>query len=183
MRESIGGLSLFQIVIVFLLLFTAIMCFTINHSRAFAVKDEVVSIIENNALQSGSITNATIDNVIERLGEVGYRTFGDCTAGGTDFDWVGYGGTSDTNALFCLKTVEVPEELREHARSQCGSKCDILSGPTDYPHMIYYNIKLFYRLDVPVLERFDFNVVSSTRVIYAQNVKVPGCKWGVGSGC
>ena len=41
MKESIGGTALFQITIVFLLLFTGVMCITINHSKAFAVKDEI----------------------------------------------------------------------------------------------------------------------------------------------
>ena len=46
MREAIGGTWLFQIVIVFILLFTGYMCLSINHSKAYNVKSEILEIIE-----------------------------------------------------------------------------------------------------------------------------------------
>ena len=45
MKEAIGGVSIFQLAVIFLLIFTAIMCLTINHSKAFGVKDEVINLI------------------------------------------------------------------------------------------------------------------------------------------
>ena len=58
MKEAIGGVSLFQIVILFLLLFTGVMCLTINHSKAFGVKDEIINIIETDVLASyGTVTS------------------------------------------------------------------------------------------------------------------------------
>ena len=47
MREAIGGTWLFQIVIVFILLFTGFMCLTINRSKAFNVKDQIIQTIQN----------------------------------------------------------------------------------------------------------------------------------------
>ena len=43
MRESISITTIFQIVILFILLFTAIMALTINNSNAFGVKDQIVN--------------------------------------------------------------------------------------------------------------------------------------------
>ena len=48
MKESISMTAIFQIVILFILLFTAIMALTINNSNAFGVKDEIVNILELN---------------------------------------------------------------------------------------------------------------------------------------
>ena len=50
MREAIGGTWLFQIVIVFILLFTGFMCLTINRSKAFNVKDQIIQTIQINQL-------------------------------------------------------------------------------------------------------------------------------------
>ena len=45
MRESISITTIFQIFILFVLLFTAIMALTINNSNAFGVKDSIVNAI------------------------------------------------------------------------------------------------------------------------------------------
>ena len=58
MKEAMGGISIFQIVIVFLLLFTGVMCMTINHSKAFGVKDEIINIIEQEVLASYGTTHS-----------------------------------------------------------------------------------------------------------------------------
>ena len=42
MREAIGGSWLFNIVIFFVILFTGYMCLSINHTKAFNVKDDIV---------------------------------------------------------------------------------------------------------------------------------------------
>ncbi len=187
MRESIGGISLFQIVIVFLLLFTAVMCFTINHSRAFAVKDEVVSIIENSNLQSQYLTDDTLQDIFDRLSEVGYRTFGSCP-NDDDNPWTGYTrigraiNQTNSHALFCIRQVDVPKQFRKDIQNQCPN-CTVLSE-NDFPYMYYYNVMLFYQLDVPVINRMNFNIVSSTKVVFTKkSSKDPGCHYGIGGNC
>ena len=44
MREAIGGNWLFNIVIFFVILFTGYLCLSINHTKAFNVKDDIVKI-------------------------------------------------------------------------------------------------------------------------------------------
>ena len=62
MKESMSITAIFQIVIVFILLFTAIMALTINNSNAFGIKDEVINILENNG---GNYKNGdTLDDEI-----------------------------------------------------------------------------------------------------------------------
>ena len=47
MKEGIGGIQLFLIVVVLILIFAGIMSYTLNQSNAFAIKDQLVSILES----------------------------------------------------------------------------------------------------------------------------------------
>ncbi|NLA32492.1 MAG: hypothetical protein GX864_00885, partial [Mollicutes bacterium] len=48
MREAVGGTWLFQIAIVFIILFSGYLALSVNYSRAFKVKNEILAIIERN---------------------------------------------------------------------------------------------------------------------------------------
>jgi len=171
MKEAIGGVSLFQIVIVFLLVFTGVMCLTINHSKAFGVKDEIINILETDVLASyGTTSNYelnsdTVGNIINHLNDVGYRITGDCP----NADWIGYdrNGTKVTdNAAFCVKAVNVGQAYHNDIDEKCSNdKCQTTYD--DFPSMIYYDVILFYQLDVPVLkEVMNFKMYGSTKVIF-----------------
>lgn len=171
MKEAIGGVSLFQIVIVFLLLFTGVMCLTINHSKAFGVKDEIINILENDLLASyGSTHNyelneKTIGNIIDHLNEVGYRITGECPSD----EWIGYdrnGTEVKDNASFCVRAVNVGEAYHNDIEDKCkNGKCSTTSD--DFPSMIYYDVVLFYQLDVPVLnDVMNFKLYGSTKIIF-----------------
>ena len=78
MKESISITTIFQIFILFVLLFTAIMCLTINNSNAFGVKNEILNIIEaNNGVYEGDNGNLSED-IIDTINETSYRTTGTC---------------------------------------------------------------------------------------------------------
>ena len=171
MKEAIGGISIFQIVIIFVLLFTGIMCLTINHSKAFGVKDEIIIIIQNQTLGSGiSKTGYTLDNSVstqisEHLNEAGYRITGECP----DSDWVGYdrnGNIVRNNASYCIKVNDVSKTYYKDLTDKCkNNKCKVTSG--DYPNMFYYDIVLFYQLDIPVLnDIMNFKVYGSTKIMF-----------------
>ena len=87
MRESISGTALFLIVIFFVVLFTGYLCLSINKSRAFAVKNSIVRIIERYgtgknsaaALATNPVDGSNFSNDIkEELKNVGYNTTHDC---------------------------------------------------------------------------------------------------------
>ena len=114
MREAIGGISIFQIVIFFILLFTGVMCLTINHSKAFGVKDEIITIIENEPLGSTStssfgLSESTMDKIAEHLKDAGYRITGNCPNG-----YQGYnreGNPTNNDASFCIKANKVEDKF------------------------------------------------------------------------
>ena len=68
MKESMSVTTIFQIVILFILLFTAIMALTINNSNAFGIKDQIVNILESNGgnyLDDGSLNQEIVDYISE----------------------------------------------------------------------------------------------------------------------
>ena len=48
MKEAIGGSYIFEIVIVFIALFSAFLVYSISYTKAFRVKNEIISLIEEN---------------------------------------------------------------------------------------------------------------------------------------
>ena len=48
MKEAIGGSYIFQIVIIFIALFSAFIVYSISYTKAFRVKNEIITLIENN---------------------------------------------------------------------------------------------------------------------------------------
>ena len=162
MRESIGGAGVFQIVIVLLLLFTAYFCLSINYTSAYKVTDSI-----NNQIIRDEGVNPT--NISQALSEAHYTSSGKCNQGDDD-QWTGFllDGSQlynvDANANYCLKKIKVAN-----------------SGDENMPDVVYYRIKVFFNIDVPIISSFNFNVKADSKNIYAPKeegnyVKIPEVK-------
>lgn len=168
MKEAIGGVSIFQIVIVFILLFAGIMCLTINHSRAFGVKDEIINIIESTSIGSGASSNEldsnTISQIVALLQESGYKIVGSCPSGFTGYN---RDGNPDNNrSTFCVKANNVASSFNNNARQICSRISNCVVADNLYPKMVYYDVVLFYQLDIPLFSRaFSFQLKGSTKVV------------------
>lgn len=143
MREGIGGAWLFQIVIVFVLLFAGILAIAVNYARAFKVKSEIVSIVE----RGSGINDATNIKITEYLNTIGYRTTGVC-----DADETMYGNPNSMQiggkALYCVKEVKTKkntEDLKDQA---------------------YYRVKVFFNIDIPIIGNWlNLTLTGTTKVI------------------
>lgn len=183
MREAFGGISLFQIAIIFLLLFAGIVAFSINHSKAFGVKDEMLHIIESGkpsvkAIKSNPLSPTTAKEVATYLQEAGYSTTGNCNSFGDG--WVGYnakGDKDDRKSTFCVKGTNVGDNFALQVVTKCTEDdCFQLQGKDaeltrevnedTYPPMIYYEIGLFYKLDIPIINNIlNFRMRGTTKLI------------------
>ena len=76
MRQTIGATWVFQLVIIFTLIFAAYIALTINYSKSFRIKNEVISIVE----KSQGFTDNGIRLVNNYLLSSGYRTMGNVKA-------------------------------------------------------------------------------------------------------
>ena len=167
MREAVGGTWLFQIVIVFILLFAGFMCLNINHSKAFNVKDRIIQTIQsNNGLDLTSQCNnlnddTTICEIARYLINNAYRNTGSCS--GLNNGTVTYTGftregkiASSGNASFCVAKV-----------NSGGSQNSEFQG--ELPSVSYYRVAVFYQLDLPIFNNlFNFHLTGDTKTIYVK---------------
>lgn len=151
MKEAIGGLGILVIAILFILLFGGFLSASANYSKAFKVKNEIINIIERNkgfAIEGSS--NKTLDEIYDYMTEVGYRTTGTCDGD----EWVGYNiksyGETYKNAMICIK------------------KVNLNSDSIEVPDSAYYHVRVFYQMDIPVINRFfHFRIEGTTkRILY-----------------
>lgn len=80
MREAIGGTWIFGIVVTFIVLFSSYLAISVNYSKAFHVKNEIVSIIE----KYEGFNNASEDAIDTYIKGYGYGVRGACETGGQD---------------------------------------------------------------------------------------------------
>lgn len=161
MKDAYGGTYLFGIVVLFMLLFTGIMCLTINRSKAYSVKDAIVTVIEENQgieLENGpSISgNDGLDSIEEELKSYNYRTTGTCPEGYQGYSYNGDSTFTSEESSFCLKVVD-------------KTTADADTGETDGELGCYYSVVVFYKLDLPVLkEVFNFSISGETITLYSE---------------
>lgn len=165
MKESISATTLFQLVILFILLFTAIMCLTINNSNAFGVKDEIVNVIELSKGNFFDSDGSLSEEITETMTQATYRTTGDCSK----YDgYVGYrkDGTpvsSNEKASICIREVNVTDEIDSYIESLFPGKV----ATNDFIKGKYYQIVVFYQLDMPILNNsYNMSSKGETRIIY-----------------
>ena len=171
MKEAIGGTWLFQIVILFVLLFTGYVCLTINYSRAFDVKDKIINEIERNGGFKTTKDDYTLNEIKKYMAKVGYRATGPCSGFdiGCDRDGSCANVTSNKEYAYCIKEVKFDSELSKiedaHARSNKLYGKHVTDG--EFYYLSYYKVRVFYSLDLPVIrEFFDFKINGDTKTLY-----------------
>ena len=155
MKESIGSTQLFIIVITLVILFAGIMALTINHSNAFAIKSQIVDIIEKNggfdtakSLDDGD-TYTPLEEIIGYLTNSSYRQRGACSDNAIAYDRDGKFTTTGQRASFCIEKVVNN------------------SGAADISNAYVYRVTVFYSLDIPVVrDLIDLKVVGQTKPLY-----------------
>lgn len=160
MKEAVGSYWLTGIVITFIVLFTGYMCLSINTNKAYKVKNEIINIIQKN---NGFDENA-LAQIQDYMIKVGYRTTGDCNRNEADLDrdYAGYSisgsNQDDEHAVFCIRATtteyETSGDYKDYIKSQ-------------FPKSTYYQIKVFFAIDLPVVRHFfTFGLKGSTKKIF-----------------
>lgn len=169
MREGIGGIQLFLIVVVMVLIFAGVMSLTLNQANAFAVKDQIVSIIETagkfdtsaQCLYGNCSGQKTLQNIVDALESNSYRQQGSCEdisfnsdTNDVIVDMVGYQRNGD-------KTLSGKKSSFCIAKIDSNKSEDTLKG-------YYYRVYVFYQLDIPVLHAiFNFRAIGETKLLYS----------------
>ncbi len=174
MKEAIGGTWIFQIVIVFILLFTGFMCLSINRSKAFSVKDQIIQAIQaHNGIDVGGVYNEekqdAFYDIVEYLKNTSYRNTGNRPPaeklGDDEVEYECWGRdgqhAKDNRATFCIAKMSTESE---------GYQED--DAYRELPPMAYYRVVVFYQLDIPVFhDLFNFTVVGDTKTMFGSDLK------------
>ncbi len=146
MKEAIGGTMTIYIIIVFLLLINGYLAFSVNYTRAFRVKNQIISLIE----QHEGYTEDAKEEIIAYLNKIKYvdipREYTNNVEDGYTCE---YG--------YCYKVTAVGEG---------NNSTDELYRGT------YYSVITFVNIDIPVLNkilpRFSaLQVKGETKMIYS----------------
>ncbi len=156
MRQAIGTTWVMQLVIIFMLIFVAFLALTINYTKAFKVKNELVTIVEKyEGIQTKS--GGSIELINNYLSYNGYGTMKACETG--------YYGVDNLN----------DPTLKEVVKGQKYYYCikPISSKSTSTPNREKYKIQIFFKFSLPVIgDIFTFAVEGTTIDITNPNSEI-----------
>lgn len=152
MRDAIGGVFTIQIILVFMVIINAYLAFSVNYTKAFRIKNNIVAIIEQ---QEGFTTNgnSSAAGQIEKvMTDTGYNVNkGVIDRCGSKED--GYVPVYNNAGGYCLK----------FTKNQDGT-----GG--------YYSVKTYISIDIPILNRIFpifsdvFSIKGETKTIYSNKL-------------
>ena len=150
MREAFGGTWILGFVVLFIVLFSGYLAVSVNYTKAFKVKNRIISIIEENEgytssnysnMDTESIStlqnsNSTEDKIYAFLRDIGYATTevssSRCTNNDSEYKTGGY----------CLATIETSQGT-------------------------YYRVTSFIKLEIPIVWfNITIPITGETRVLY-----------------
>ena len=190
MKESISNFWLLSVVLIFILIFAAYLTVTLNYSKAFKLKNEVLSIIEKrngisdvkkvnsytSKMGAGTVyaAESAQGTINAFLSASGYGTKGSCN--GRDGVWYGAKElvypTSGSNVNYKIEKVKANEKYyycfsKKLRRNGCTSFSEDSTNSKLKNGAYYYDVVLFYKLELPVMgDLFVFNVEGTTMDIY-----------------
>lgn len=149
MKEAIGGGWLFTIVIVFIALFAGFISLSVNYSKCYKVKDEIINTIER---QHG-INDDSLKKINDYLLNIGYRNSGGCPKDG--HCWIGFSVGNDVSRVtrygsrtnFCVRKSKV-NDVEQNGNSL---STNVAIG---HPESSYYSVAVFFALNVPIINSF-----------------------------
>lgn len=148
MREAIGGTWLTQLIIIFMLLFVAFLALSLNYTKAFKVKNELLTIIEKYEGVTNN-QNGTIAVMNNYLKANNYGTTKNCPVGDGS-----YGVPS-------LDSTVIKEAQKGQKYYYCVKK--IKSPNKNHPDKVYYRVNIFFYFNLPVIgDIFKFDVSGTT---------------------
>ena len=156
MKEAIGGTWIFGLVIFFIAFFTAFISISLNYSKCYKLKDEIISAIQ----RSSGVNDESLKEINDYMKSIGYRSQGDCNIEGHSVCIYGFNiKTNDSDSF-------IPNSDKSKS-NYCISKIST-SNIYGYPNAAYYYVRVFFKFDLPVIrEVFSLNVEGETSVIYA----------------
>lgn len=140
MRQTIGGTWLFQLMILFILLFVGFIVLTLNYSKTIRIKNEMLSMVE----KYEGLNEQSIKLVNNYLLYTGYAVTGSCSVEDGSY------GALDLSSPYL-------EEAQEGSKYYYCVKKYNGTNTTNY-----YQIAIFYKFNLPVIGDTSSFIVKGT---------------------
>lgn len=151
MKEAIGGSWIFGIVIAFVAFFAGYVSLSLNYSKIYRVKDEVVVLLQN----YNGINEESIKAISKYVNDVGYRNYGDCDLS------VG----KEAKCIIGVDSRQVTDNNYKYSRKVNDVNYCVEKIPTK-DNAAYYQVTLFFKVDLPIIRQmFGMNVQGETSVL------------------
>ena len=162
MRDAIGGVFSLQIILVFVLLINGYLAYSVNYTRAFRVKNQIINIVEENeGFKEGGKASTQISELVKTAGYGLSSAQQQAVTNNNNKDgWYCSGQDG-----YCIKCYD-----------NTGNN-NITSDDATY-RGVSYSIKTYVNMDIPVLNKVfaglpDFlSVKGDTKTVYAKD----GCQ-------
>ena len=156
MREAVGTTWIFQLVIIFTLIFVSFLALSINYSRAFRIKNEILSIMEkyegvgDQEGQSISIINNYLrNNAYGVKGSCREGEFGALSLNDNSLEYVTSDGSKNTY-YYCVKAISTYTLAKQE--------------------QFRFNVRIFFRFNLPIIgELMTFSIDGTTMDIVNAN--------------
>lgn len=152
MREAIGATWIMGIVLVFIVMFSGYLAFSVNYAKAFKVKDGIVDRIEKH----NGFNQETVDDIADFMSGISYNSRGKCSREVNEHD-----------PLLVGVTRNVPEEGGlDELYNYCIRKVSA-NNPSGQLTAAYYKVVVFFSLSLPILDQIsNFSVTGETTNLY-----------------
>lgn len=185
MKDSIANVWLLGIIIIFILLFSAYIAITVDYSQTFKLKNEVLNIIEKNKGMTNNIGSSggsskinsgepiTVDvgalqTINLYLAGNAYTAQGPCPDDGNT--WYGVYDLNWESSNDFYEQVNPADKKQYYycfAKHKTGQANIKFNSKTGVASSIYYKVRLFYKMEFPVLsDFFEVKVEGITNEIY-----------------
>ncbi len=147
MRDAIGQVFVLQVILAFVILINGYMAYSVNYTRAFRVKNQIVDIIEQ---YEGPYNQEGLDKINSYINQMTYEVPGRIIQAFED----DYGGSASCQNGWCY----IPHEVT-------------IAGGDGNMTGYYYSVVTFVNIDIPVVNNIIglgnfLRIYGETRTIY-----------------
>ena len=141
MRDAIGGSVTIVIIVVFIVIALGYMAFNVNYTKAFRMKDKIVTLYDD---FDGDCNTLCQDAIRDYARTIGYAT---------DYSLNCPDGFSAINELYCINRLDYLDQ----DDSRNSSTIAQITGRSDINPKAYYKVVTKINLKIPIISNvFDF---------------------------
>ena len=158
MNEGVGSVTILVVIAVFIAIVAAYLAYNVNYTKAFRMKNKIVSLYEE---YEGQCTSECQGKIRDYARDIGYNPYGSLRCQDTDVQPIGLSMSSvqEVNGLYCEYKIQVQKSKPSD---------DVFVDSVD---QYYYRILTRIDIQIPIIQNVlnlrILNVTGDTKVFDA----------------